>query len=108
MNKDNEITAPRYEHDCTVCQFLGHKDNFDVYICPPIPVREIYQDPDIVELECVSPLEHSLIARYGNSGPDYMSADLLTVLHGGRDSILGGCFDRFFDVFGITLEKKVE
>ncbi len=37
-----------------------------------------------------------------------MSADLLTVLHGGRDSILGRCFDRFFDVFGITLEKKVE
>lgn len=69
-----EVPSPRYAHDCTTCQFLGYKDNFDVYICPPIPIKTIYKEPDIVELECISPLEHSIIARYGNAGEDYMSA----------------------------------
>lgn len=29
-----EPTIPLYEHDCEVCRFLGHFEDFDMYFCP--------------------------------------------------------------------------
>jgi len=52
---------PRYTHDCDSCKFLGEHKQFDLYFCA----------------RCDG---GSVIARYGDNGPDYASApkDLLT------------------------------
>lgn len=47
------MDKPKFTHDCNACQFLGHFEGHDVYICPSdMP---------------------SIIARYGNEGPEYSS-----------------------------------
>jgi hypothetical protein len=51
----SEITSPKYQHDCNACKFLGHYVGYDVYICPSNP---------------------SIIARFSDDGPDYVSMDL--------------------------------
>ena len=46
---------PRFQHDCTICTFLGQYNEFDLYFCPQggrIP---------------------TVIARYGDDGPEYQS-----------------------------------
>ena len=43
---------PKYQHDCQECEFLGHYNNHDLYSCSNGP---------------------TLIARYGDDGPDYKS-----------------------------------
>jgi len=44
---------PLFTHDCDSCQFLGtHKGLHDLYYCPGEP---------------------TVVARYGNDGPDYKS-----------------------------------
>jgi len=48
--------APKYKHDCSQCTFLGHFANHDVYVCQ-------------IQGESLT----SLIARYGDDGPEYAS-----------------------------------
>lgn len=59
------IKKPNYEHDgCSGCVFLGElrEDDivYDLYYCPQNDVPTV-------------------IARYGNDGPDYMSGMLSTM-----------------------------
>lgn len=30
------LTVPQYKHDCSACTFIGHRDGFDVYVCPQL------------------------------------------------------------------------
>lgn len=53
--------SPRYAHDCKVCTFLGHINEFDLYTCP-----QGGEFPTIV-------------ARYGSKGRDYLSGERLTL-----------------------------
>lgn len=46
---------PRYEHDCDQCVFLGEYDKYDLYHC---------SQGNTID---------TVIARYGNDGPDYSS-----------------------------------
>jgi hypothetical protein len=46
---------PRYTHDCDTCQYLGEYEEFDLYYCPRAN-------------------RGSVIARYGNGGPEYASS----------------------------------
>lgn len=49
------MMAPKFTHDCDRCIFLGQDAEHDFYFCP-------------------SPSEmHTVIARYGNDGPEYLS-----------------------------------
>lgn len=43
---------PKFKHDCTSCVYLGHFEDHDLYYCP--------NDPTV-------------IARFGDEGPDYGS-----------------------------------
>lgn len=52
--------TPYYTHDCKACQFVGRLDLYDIYICPQ------GGNPTIV-------------ARYANKGPDYLSGQRLTI-----------------------------
>jgi hypothetical protein len=45
---------PKFKHDCEVCIFLGHHDDYD-----------LYYHPDMVM--------DTLIARFGDGGPEYAS-----------------------------------
>ena len=49
--------AARYKHDCDKCVYLGQHDGDDLYFCA--------QDS--------SYCHPTLIARYGNDGPEYRS-----------------------------------
>lgn len=51
-----EEEKPRYTHDCTGCIFLGLWANFDLYYC-----------------KGSSPIRTTVIARYGDKGPEYAS-----------------------------------
>lgn len=42
--------APKFKHDCESCYFVKNVDGYDVYLC-----------------------NGTIIARYGNDGPDYAS-----------------------------------
>ncbi len=53
-----EKKPPRYVHDCDHCTNLGHFEEYDLYFC-----LELGRYP-------------ALIARYGNDGPEYLSARL--------------------------------
>lgn len=46
------MEAPRYEHDCQKCEFLGQYKEYDLYFCPNEP---------------------TIIARYSDEGGDYGS-----------------------------------
>lgn len=52
MDKQN---TPRYIHDCKECIYLGQKDEYDLYFCNQ------------------GGLLNTVIARFGNEGPDYIS-----------------------------------
>ena len=52
-------TLPRFEHDCKKCHFLGQYEKYDLYWC---------ETPS--ELKTLD----SLLARYGNDGPEYLSS----------------------------------
>jgi hypothetical protein len=56
---------PQFQHDCDSCDFLGCHGEFDLYCCP-----QALFGP-------------SLIARYGNDGPEYcsMSKNVLKKFH---------------------------
>lgn len=61
MNK--HLGAPKWKHDCDKCRFLGQtiggRHISDLYVCDT-------SGPDM------SP---TLIARYGDDGPEYLSMD---------------------------------
>jgi len=46
---------PLYQHHCEVCVFLGHYRAHDLYFCPQYELRP------------------TILARYGNDGPEYIS-----------------------------------
>lgn len=46
---------PRFTHDCTRCVFTGADAEYDFYFCP-------------------GSLGGSIIARFGNDGPEYASS----------------------------------
>lgn len=46
---------PEFTHDCDRCEFYGHFLGMDIYVCPG---------------------GGSIIARYGNDGPEYNSMPL--------------------------------
>lgn len=61
---------PLYQHDCTDCQYLGR------YLKP---MESIHDDPDAVYDLYYCPKTSgsgSVLARYGNDGPDYLSMDV--------------------------------
>ena len=49
--------SPKYKHDCESCRFLGTFFEFDVYLC-----------------------HQSIIARYGDDGPEYASSMISILL----------------------------
>lgn len=51
------MTATRYAHDCASCIFLGHHEEYDLYLHPQVNAGQ----------------PETLIARYGSAG-EYMSA----------------------------------
>lgn len=58
--------TPRWTHDCHRCVFLGGvvlNQRYDVYWCPPAPAGS------------GSVLDGTLLARYGDDGPEYASYD---------------------------------
>lgn len=82
---------PLYQHDCDVCIYLGRYSSdclgplleFDLYLHP------VHQHP----------LGGSIIARYGNEGPDYESVpawldNLQAILGGPHQAHLRQCYNR--------------
>jgi hypothetical protein len=59
MNKQ-----PQYQHDCKSCIFLGRHHRYDLYYHPGETVSE------------------TVIARFGNAGPDYMSGLCFATVNG--------------------------
>jgi hypothetical protein len=55
---------PKFRHDCDRCTFLGHYAGHDVYTCAHAPGNP----------------NKSLLARYGDDGPEYYSNDLATFM----------------------------
>ena len=49
----------RFTHDCSRCKFIGHFCGHDVYTCS-----------DQIDSPVLGP---TILARYGNDGPDYAS-----------------------------------
>jgi hypothetical protein len=58
------MSAPRFQHDCPACTWLGSFDRIDLYF-------ELYYCPQpTLGLP-------TLIARYGSEGPEYLTSNLL-------------------------------
>jgi len=53
------MNNPRFLHNCDVCVFLGHLEGNDLYFCPKEP---------------------TVLARYGDDGPEYTSGISLAEL----------------------------
>lgn len=51
------LAMPRFRHDCDRCQSLGQYGPHDLYVCPG------------------GVLGQTLLARYGDDGPEYASLD---------------------------------
>jgi hypothetical protein len=68
---------PRYQHDCTACTFLGTYKEFDLYFCPQVG-------------------HPTLIARYGDKGPEYQSG-----MDAGRNNLL----PELHAAYKLSLEK---
>ena len=52
----------RYQHDCKICVFLGNYRDHDLYYCPQGGLPTV-------------------IARYSDAGPDYVSGRAIANLH---------------------------
>jgi hypothetical protein len=61
----------RFIHDCSACRFLGQFGKFDLYVCGKS-----------------GSLGQSVVARYGDEGPDYMSAPTEVVKQYPTESVL--------------------
>jgi len=57
------VEARRYQHDCNLCKFMGQYDEYDLYYCNSALGGE------------------TVIARWGNDGPDYHSGLALAEPH---------------------------
>lgn len=53
-----DSVTPMFTHDCEQCVFLGHYNNHDLYYCGHPDVQQGIP---------------TLIARWGNDGPEYSS-----------------------------------
>ncbi len=51
---NGEFESTRFEHDCERCAFLGQFKEYDLYFCPQNGIPTI-------------------VARWGNGGPEYTS-----------------------------------
>lgn len=49
------MEPPRYAHDCAACEYLGRFEHADLYTCAQ------------------GGLGQTLLARYGDAGPEYTS-----------------------------------
>lgn len=70
------MSKPAFEHDCETCVFLGHHDGHDLYYHPSMTMD-------------------TLIARYGDDGPDYRSGIVFAKVDGhireaGRRAVAAG------------------
>lgn len=54
----SDKAEPRFQHDCDACRFLGTYFDHDVYVCMNYSTDRAHG---------------SVIARYGDDGPDYLS-----------------------------------
>jgi hypothetical protein len=54
---------PRYYHTCPRCQYLGMLKQYDLYFCDQLSVSRHGK-------RAVNP---TVVARYSDSGPDYLS-----------------------------------
>jgi hypothetical protein len=52
------MSEPRFKHDCKQCNFIGRLDDRDLYTCS--------QGGHL----------YTLVARYGDDGPDYTSGPI--------------------------------
>jgi len=59
------MSEPKFEHNCINCKFLGHYLGHDVYLCS-------LNDPQ----SKASGLGTSILARFGDEGPEYASSPL--------------------------------
>lgn len=80
---------PRYDHDCDICWYLGRYRKWDLYVCP---------------------LRPTVIARFGNDGPDYASS--LAFAEDREDGLLPGykplvvALDRFRESFAFVNDRS--
>lgn len=65
MNAQAEEATPRHAHDCENCLFLGVHEEYDLYFCEQAAGG------------------NTLVARYGSSGPDYISGIAFANSHPG-------------------------
>ena len=61
---------PRYTHDCDRCIFLGQFKEYDLYFADHGGLA-----PGFV------PIQATVIARYGNDGPEYTSGLSAAMIH---------------------------
>lgn len=67
--EDKEIETPNFEHDCENCVFLGIKDGKDLYWCS----------------QGSSNGRWTVLARFGDSGPNYSSGAVFAKPGGDED-----------------------
>lgn len=73
MQGDEEVSVPKYQHDCTSCVFLGG------YVKPGSGTHcDLYY--------CSKCDEGTVIARVGSDGPDYASVPINVLLYAGYHS----------------------
>lgn len=88
---------PEYRHDCDSCRFVGNlygrevneaQRSYDVWVCPSR-----------------SGLGGSLIARYGNDGPEYASWPLSASMVTRYESrVFRAAFGMLCETFKVTLQ----
>jgi len=68
------MSEPKFQHDCTHCEFLGHYFGHDVYLCR----------------HSENSIGPTIIARHGDQGHQYASTPLKIY----RDTLTGSIEDR--------------
>ena len=66
------MSQPKYKHDCDKCEFVGHFDGYDTYVC----VRNIE-----------GKMSGSIVLRCGNDGPEYSSFPITMLGYSKLDSV---------------------
>lgn len=64
LHTEMKVVGPVFTHDCESCRFLGHYDGNDLYYCHP-----------------KTQLLPTVVARFGDDGPEYTSAVPVLQLH---------------------------
>lgn len=76
----SKTPTPLYTHDCDLCRYLGTVERiqwYDLYVCE--------RSPDAGS--------RSLVARYGDDGPDYTSMPASLVKTLAHNSVLTAAFN---------------